>query len=140
MAQSSILGLPTDQTHVPHQRFNLFHIDTQEKHLDSFGVSIFDPSTNSKEPGVLHLCSRSVVYDSDTMSTDLLKLRFSPGTFSFDNFCGEELQQVVQSYQVSGQVPTSQSLLYSQLYELLAEQAQTAGHPSLPVQNFQLYL
>jgi hypothetical protein len=35
------LGLPMGQTHMPHERFNLFHIDNQEQHLESLSVSAF---------------------------------------------------------------------------------------------------
>jgi hypothetical protein len=36
------LGLPFGQTHMPHPRFNLFHIDNLEVHLDTLNVSIFE--------------------------------------------------------------------------------------------------
>ena len=95
MSNASMLGLPMTQTHMPNNRFNLFFIDTMEMHLDSFQVSIFDPSRNALESGILHLCSRSITFDSNAIQTDLLKLRFN-ATFSYDNFCGEMLMQQVQ--------------------------------------------
>lgn len=35
------LGLPMGQTHMPNERFNLFHIDNQEMHFDSLNASAF---------------------------------------------------------------------------------------------------
>jgi len=52
--------LPTGQTWEPNQRFNLFHIDSNEVHLDSVKVQIFNPNLKILEPGLLHVCSRSV--------------------------------------------------------------------------------
>lgn len=44
-ATSNSLGLPFGQDHTPHPRFNLFHIDKQEMHLDTLSVSFYDPQT-----------------------------------------------------------------------------------------------
>ena len=90
MSSASMLGLPTTQTHLPNNRFNLFFIDNAEIHLDAFQVSIFDPSRNALESGILHLCSRSITFDSNQIQTDLLKLRFN-ANFSQDNFDGDML-------------------------------------------------
>lgn len=35
------LGLPMGQTHMPHERFNLFHIDNAEMHFESLNASVF---------------------------------------------------------------------------------------------------
>ena len=71
-----VFGFPHGQTHQPHNRFNLYHIDTAEVHLDSMNVQIFDPSAKALEPGLLHLCSRSLLFDSTEINTDMLKLKF----------------------------------------------------------------
>ena len=60
-------------------------------HLDAFSVSIFDPSRNALETGILHLCSRSISFDSNLIGTDLLKLRFN-ANFTFDDFGGDMLK------------------------------------------------
>ena len=36
MSNASMIGLPTTQTHLPDNRFNLFFVDTAEMHLDAF--------------------------------------------------------------------------------------------------------
>lgn len=38
---ANILGLPLGQTHMPNQRFNLFHIDNQEMHLNMIQCTTF---------------------------------------------------------------------------------------------------
>ena len=92
-------------------------------HLDSFHASIFDPSRNALEPGFLHLCSRSVVFDSNQIKTDLLRLPYDE-SFTFDNLCGETLQQVAQHSAMTGR--SAEGGLYQKLYELLARQMHEA--------------
>ena len=58
-------GLPIGQTHNPHERFNLFHIDRKDVVIESFKVSLFEHHTNSLENGIIHLTSRGIVFDSD---------------------------------------------------------------------------
>ena len=41
----SPLGLPFGQSHVPNVRFNLFHIDNQEMHLNMLQSSFYDATT-----------------------------------------------------------------------------------------------
>ena len=100
------------QSHLPHERFNLFHIDNLEIHLESLTVSAFlhdiDPSNPpTKESdqklenisllknGVLHINSRSMVFDQDTKETlpDLAKFRFN-SKFDFERISGDQLEQV----------------------------------------------
>lgn len=59
------------QTHMPNDRFNLFHIDNGEMHFDSINASAFlldEPgadleSSHLLQHGNLHICSRSVIFD-----------------------------------------------------------------------------
>ena len=104
------LGLPLGQTHKPNPRFNLFHLDAHEIHLDSFKVQIFDPSQKSLQHGLLHVCSRSIVFDSAHMETDLLKLRYNASKFTFDTFGGDILLQ------------SAASPLYGQILEVVQSQ------------------
>jgi hypothetical protein len=85
------LGLPMGQTHKPNPRFNLFHIDSAEVHLDSFRVQIFEPYQKTLQPGLLHACSRCLVFDSDQLETSLLKLSYNSQAFTYDTFSGELL-------------------------------------------------
>lgn len=64
------LGLPFGPSHRPSLRFSLFHIDSQELHLCSLPCTLL-------EPGLLHLGSRSLAFDSENLTTPLLKLRFN---------------------------------------------------------------
>ena len=91
MVNTTFGGLPLGQTHVPHPRFNLFHVDRTEHVLDSIRVSIFDSTQNCLEQGYLHLCTRSLVFDSDNMETDLLRLFFTSSNFQVEVFTGESL-------------------------------------------------
>ena len=92
MQSGTFGGLPLGQTHTPHPRFNLLHIDRTEHVLESLRVSIFDSTQNCLEAGFLHLCSRSLVFDSDNLVTDLLRLFFTSSNFQVEVFTGEALQ------------------------------------------------
>jgi hypothetical protein len=77
------------------------------------------------EAGILHLCSRSVVFDSNQIQTDLLRLPYD-ANFTFDNLSAETLQQVMQHTSMTGRQEAS---LYSKLYELLVRQMHEQAHP-----------
>jgi hypothetical protein len=109
------------QTHMPNQRFNLFHIDDQEHHLETLTVSafMFDSDLSSLasreadqrlenssllQNGVLHVNSRSLVFDQeakDNKLPHLTKFRFN-SKFDFHVVSGEQLEtvhsQVLESY------------------------------------------
>jgi len=111
----STLALPMGQTHLPHPRFNLYHIDNQELHFESINVSAFlldadlgdyshkevDQKLESAlllQNGVLHFCSRSLVFDQDVnlidkKLPDLTKFRFN-SKFDFEVLSGEQLEGV----------------------------------------------
>jgi hypothetical protein len=110
------LNLPMGQTHMPDNRFNLFHIDASEIHFDCLNASLFyagdlAPQENIQadsphllQNGHLHLCSRSLVFDQDApqptsiaQATDheglepLVKFRFNR-RFDFEMLAGYQLE------------------------------------------------
>ena len=127
---------------MPNPRFNLFHIDEQEHHLETLTVSafVFDAdmacltsreadqkleNSSLLQNGVLHVNSRSLVFDQeakDSQLPDLTKFRFN-SKFDFQVLSGEQLEsvhsQVLEAYQkqqsraaqIGGQVKVPQNLL-----------------------------
>lgn len=111
------LGLPLGQTHLPRDRFNLFHIDNKELHLETLNVSAFLLDTNQQslqsretdvklesalllQNGCLHVNSRSLVFDQDQSITDkrypdLIKFRYN-SKFEYEVLSGEQLEVVHQ--------------------------------------------
>ena len=103
------------QNHLPHHRLNLFHIDNQELHLDTLSVSgfLFNADISSLESraadikleqpnllqsGVLHVNSRSLIFDQDPTSKDLeplQKWRYN-SKFEFEVIQAENLEAIHQ--------------------------------------------
>ena len=108
---ASALGLPLGQTHKPNPRFNLFHIDSHDSHLDSFRVQIFAPNQKSLQSGLLHICARGVIFDCDQMETPLLKISYNAHQFTFETFAGEIMLQ-----------QAGQSPLFAQIIEVVQRQ------------------
>ena len=46
--------------------------------------------------GYLHLCSRSLVFDSDAIGNPLIKIRYN-NHFEVEQYNGEQLSQIVNS-------------------------------------------
>lgn len=88
VSQLHTIGLPSGQSHVPAKRFNVFHLNASEVHLDSFQVQIFTPPSKCFQSGLLHVCSRSLTFDPEQLDIQLLKMPFQQN-FSFDMVCGD---------------------------------------------------
>ena len=136
-----LTNFPLGPSHEPNNRFSLFHMDRGEIHLDAFAVQIFDPSRNSLESGVLHMCSRSVAFDSHQLATDLLRLRFN-ANFVFNILQGDILQQAAISTAQNSGMPleSPEMALYTQLNNLLTIQiAQQVGlQPQVLAEKIQI--
>jgi len=118
------LGLPLGQTHMPHERFNLFHIDNQEQHLESLSVSAFihngsilaGESSQLLQNGILHICSRSILFDQDNsvgeekFLPDLVKFRYNE-KFDFEVVQGEQLEMVHQQVQSKSKLAQNLQIL-----------------------------
>lgn len=98
-----MLGYSLDElSSMPPLRFNMFHLDAKEKHLLSIKCLCFDQSINSlyfalhfSRTGLLHLNSRSLVYDCDNLDYPLKRFRL--GEFSLLPYPRLKLQQQIQN-------------------------------------------
>lgn len=77
----------------PEERFNLLDLDENEIYLKSLSVVMNDFTSEDFIPGMLHLNSRSIIFDPDNEASSLIKIRYN-SHFEFECISHEQVRGI----------------------------------------------